>query len=197
MIEYALPPLAYLAGSLSSAIIIARLLGLKDPRSIGSGNPGATNILRYGGKRAAAMTLLGDVLKGVVPVLIARALTEDTLILSLVMLAAYLGHLYPVFFRFQGGKGVATALGVWLALNPWFGLAVAATWLVTALISRYSSLSALVAATLAPVYVWVFERDWFIVGGTILITGLLYWRHRANIHRLATGQESKIGQKTA
>src|SRR3990172_4688816 len=146
---YFLPVLAYLLGSISSAVVIARVMGLPDPRETGSKNPGATNILRYGGKTAAALTLAGDVLKGVLPVLIARALTTDAVIITLTGFGAFLGHLYPVFFSFRGGKGVATALGVWLALSPGVGLALLATWVVMAVLFRYSSLSALTTSVIA------------------------------------------------
>jgi acyl phosphate:glycerol-3-phosphate acyltransferase len=150
---YLLPILGYLFGSISSAVVVSRLMGLDDPREVGSKNPGATNVLRYGGKLAAILTLAGDVLKGVIPVLIARYVTDDPAILATTALTAFLGHLFPVFFGFHGGKGVATALGVWLALNPWIGLLLAATWLATAAITRYSSLSSLAASMLAPLYV--------------------------------------------
>ena len=150
---YSLPVLAYLLGSISSAVVVARVMDLPDPREIGSKNPGATNILRYGGKMAAVLTLAGDILKGVIAVLVARALTADAVIITLCGFAAFLGHLFPVFFGFRGGKGVATALGVWFALNPWVGLALLATWVLMALLFRYSSLAALTASALAPLYV--------------------------------------------
>src|SRR5688572_29088203 len=150
---YLLPVVAYLLGSVSSAIVIARVMGLQDPREVGSGNPGATNVLRYGGKLAAILTLVGDVLKGVLAVLIARYFTDDPLILATTALAAFLGHLFPLFHGFKGGKGVATALGVWLALNPWVGLLLVGAWLLTAIITRYSSLSAVVASVAAPFFV--------------------------------------------
>jgi len=156
---YLLPPLAYITGSISTAILLAKALGLQDPREVGSGNPGATNILRYGGKGLAVATLLGDMLKGLVPVLIARVFTSDPMMLALVMLAAFLGHLYPLFFGFRGGKGIATALGVLLGINAWVGLCVLGSWLLTFMISRISSLSGLVASVLAPVFVWYFTRE--------------------------------------
>jgi len=189
---YLLIILSYLMGSISSAVLVSRLFGMADPRTVGSGNPGATNILRQGRKSAAALTLLGDLLKGVIPVLIARVLVTEPLVLALVALAAFLGHLFPVFFGFRGGKGVATALGVYLALSPWVCLALVITWIVTALLSRYSSLSALVAAVLSPVYVW-----WLLPGTPYLIVSfviaaLLLWRHRSNIERLVKGEEDKI-----
>lgn len=194
MAEYLLIALAYLIGSVSSAILIAGLMGLEDPRRIGSGNPGATNILRYGGKLPAALTLLGDVLKGVIPVLIARAFTSDPLILALVGLMAFLGHLYPVFFGFHGGKGVATGLGVWLALSPWVALALVVTWILVAAVFRYSSLSALTAAVLAPVYVWILLGELPYLAISLAMCALLFWRHRSNIEKLLSGKESKIGR---
>ena len=201
--QFLLPPVAilaaYLIGSLSFAVIISRLMGLKDPRSYGSGNPGATNVLRSGNKAAALLTLLFDALKGVVPVLLikqygpAHGLGEGTA--ALAGLAAFLGHLWPVFFRFQGGKGVATAAGVLLALNPWLGIATLASWLIIAAFFRYSSLASIVAAVFAPFY------QLLIWGGgpmalTVALMGLLLiWRHSANIEKLLKGTESKIGQK--
>ena len=140
MIAYALPLFAYLLGSVSTAVVVARAMGISDPREVGSKNPGATNILRYGGKLPALLTLAGDTLKGVLAVLIARAFTDDALILALTGLAVFMGHLYPVFFGFRGGKGVATALGAWFALSPWLGLALVGTWVVAAAVFRYSSL---------------------------------------------------------
>lgn len=191
---------SYLLGSLSFAVIVSRLMGLSDPRSYGSGNPGATNVLRSGNKLAALLTLLFDALKGVLPVLLvwrfgpAAGLGEGTA--AAAGLAAFLGHLWPVFFRFRGGKGVATAAGVLLALNPWLGLATLATWLIIAFFFRYSSLAAIVAAVFAPFYqllIWG-------VGGTALAVGvmglLLIWRHSANIEKLLKGTESRIGQKS-
>jgi glycerol-3-phosphate acyltransferase PlsY len=186
---------AYLLGSLSSAIIVCRLAGLPDPRSDGSGNPGATNVLRLGGKKPAIVTLAGDMLKGLLPVLLGHALGLAPVLLALVGLAAFLGHLYPVFFRFQGGKGVATALGVLLGLDWVVGLATVATWLAVAFVTRYSSLSALIATGLAPVWVaWRFGSLEPAVA-CVVMTALLFWRHAGNIRRLAAGEEPKIGQK--
>ncbi len=190
--EWILPVLAYLFGSISSAIVVAKALGLPDPRTTGSGNPGATNILRSGGKAAAAVTLLGDVLKGVIPVLLARSVTDDALILALVAAMAYLGHLFPLFFGFRGGKGVATAFGVYLALNPWMGLALVVTWMVTVLVSRYSSLAALVTAALSPLFAWQLLPGTPYTLMSVVLAALLFWRHRGNIQRLAAGQEDKI-----
>lgn len=193
--------LAYAVGSLSFAVIVSRLMGLSDPRSYGSGNPGATNVLRSGNKKAAALTLLFDALKGVVPVLVATALQTrmgwGPTMLGFVGLAAFLGHLWPVFFRFQGGKGVATAAGVMLALNPLLGLAVLLTWALVAYLSRYSSLAALVAALAAPLYQLLFWPISPVVLALIGMSLLLIWRHEANIRKLLAGTESKIGQKAA
>jgi glycerol-3-phosphate acyltransferase PlsY len=194
MSAYLLPVFAYLLGSVSSAIVIARLFGLKDPREVGSGNPGATNILRYGGKKAAILTLLGDVLKGAVPVLIAHLLGVASVILALTMLAAFLGHVFPVFHGFKGGKGVATAFGALAAMNGWVGLALIGSWLVMAVITRYSSLSAITVSVLAPVYVWWFTRDPALILATGVMGLMLLWRHRSNIQKLLAGTETKIGR---
>jgi glycerol-3-phosphate acyltransferase PlsY len=197
MLLYLLPIAAYLVGSVSSAIVVARAMGLPDPREVGSRNPGATNVLRYGGKKAAILTLLGDTLKGVIPVVIARALTDDPVILSATALAAFLGHLFPVFFGFHGGKGVATALGVWLALSPWVGLALIATWVTMALVFRYSSLAALTAALAAPFYVAWLQPGAAFVTTMVLMSALLVFRHRSNIRNLLGGREGRIGQKSS
>jgi len=194
MTAYLLPAFAYLLGSVSSAIVIARLFGLKDPREVGSGNPGATNILRYGGKKAAILTLLGDVLKGVVPVLLAHALGVASVFLALTVLAVFLGHVFPVFHDFKGGKGVATAFGALLALNGWVGLALVVSWLVMAITTRYSSVSAMTVALLAPIYVGWFTRDPALIFVTGIMTLLLLWRHRSNIQNLLAGTETKIGR---
>jgi glycerol-3-phosphate acyltransferase PlsY len=192
--HYLLPVFAYLLGSVSSAIVISRLFGLQDPRQVGSGNPGATNILRYGGKKAAALTLAGDILKGVIPVLAAHALGAAPLILALTLLAAFLGHVFPVFQGFKGGKGVATAAGALIALNGWVGLALIATWLAMAFTTRYSSLSAIVTSLAAPMYVWWFTREPVLIAATAVMSALLLWRHRSNIRNLMAGTENKIGQ---
>ena len=192
---------AYLIGSLSFAVIVSRAMGLNDPRTYGSGNPGATNVLRSGNKAAAVLTLLLDALKGFVPVVLVDqfgsrfGLGEGTV--ALVALAAFLGHLWPVFFRFQGGKGVATAAGVLLGLNPWLGLATLATWVIIAAFFRYSSLAAIVAAVFAPFYqllIWGGGPAAISVGAMGL---LLVWRHSANIQKLLKGTETKLGQKAA
>jgi len=186
---------AYLAGSVASAIIVCRLLGLPDPRSDGSGNPGATNVLRIGGKRPAAITLLGDLLKGLLPVLLAQALDASASTIGMVALAAFLGHLYPVFFGFKGGKGLATAFGV-VAGMSWLAIAaMAVTWLTVAAITRYSSLSGLIAAVLAPLYLWLITAEAALAVVGILIALLVLVRHEANIRRLLSGTEPKIGQK--
>ena len=195
---------AYLLGSLSFAVIVSRLMGLSDPRSYGSKNPGATNVLRSGSKAAALVTLALDAVKGWLPVFAVRlwgapyGLEEGTL--ALVGLAAFLGHLWPVFFRFEGGKGVATALGVLLGVSGWLGLATLATWIIIVAFFRYSSLASLVAAAFAPFFyllaggvVWNVEAP---VGLAItLMAGLLVWRHRLNIQRLIQGKESRLGRK--
>lgn len=185
--------IAYLFGSISTAIVTCKIMGLPDPRKQGSGNPGATNVLRFGGKKAAIITLLGDMLKGMIPVLVAKWYGLNTLGLSLVAFAAFLGHLYPVFFRFQGGKGVATAFGCLVALSWPLGLALLATWLVIAMTFRYSSLAALLAALLAPLYAWYFTPIQYTLT-TCVISFLLIWRHRKNIQNLITGKERKIGK---
>ncbi len=192
---------AYLIGSLSFAVIVSRVMGLNDPRSYGSGNPGATNVLRSGNKKAAVLTLVFDLVKGLVPVLLVLQFGEPWNLrdntAALVGLAAFLGHLWPVFFRFQGGKGVATAAGVLLGLHVGLGLAVLAIWLVVAYATRYSSLAALLASVAAPI---VHIVGWGPSGATlaiVLMSGLLVWRHRANISKLMAGTESKLGQKSA
>lgn len=195
LINIALVVAAYLLGSLSAAIILCRVMGLPDPRSQGSGNPGATNVLRFGGKKLAVLTLLGDMLKGLIPVVAARFITDDATVLALVALAAFLGHLFPIFFGFRGGKGVATALGVLLGLSWQVGVAVLLTWVVMALLFRISSLSALVAAMLSPLYGWLFTNSLVYIEMMAVMAILLLWRHRGNIERLLAGQEKHIGQK--
>jgi len=194
MIPYLLPVFAYLLGSISSAIVVAKLSGLQDPRQVGSGNPGATNILRYGGKKAAILTLAGDILKGVLPVVAAHLLKVEPILLGTVMLAAFLGHLFPVFHGFKGGKGVATAAGALVALNPWAGLGLIATWLASAFITRYSSLSAIIATLASPLFVWWFTREPWLVGATAVMGAILLWRHKSNIKKLLAGKEPKIGK---
>ncbi len=193
--------LAYLAGSLSFAVIVSRWMGLSDPRSYGSGNPGATNVLRSGHKGAAALTLLFDALKGVVPVGLVRygvgAWGLDPDVVPLAGLAAFVGHLWPVFFQFKGGKGVATAAGVLIALNPWLGLATLLTWLSVAFCFRYSSLAALAAAALAPCYQMIFGGRGVTELVVLTMGLLLIWRHRANIRKLWQGTESKLGSRAS
>lgn len=184
----------YLFGSLSSAIIVCRLLGLPDPRDQGSGNPGATNVLRIGGKKAAAVTLAGDMLKGLIPVLIARVLGADIVVQSLVATAAFLGHLFPVFFGFRGGKGVATALGVLLGLHWPVGLLTVATWLVVAYLFKISSLAALVAILLTPLYIYWLYPEPVLLGAMVFMAVLLFWRHRSNIRKLMDGTEGRISK---
>ena len=185
----------YLLGSLPFAVIVSRVFGLADPRSYGSGNPGATNVLRSGNKKAALFTLLGDALKGVAAVVLARSLNAPELVVALTGLAAFLGHLFPLFLKFKGGKGVATAAGVLLALDPVVGLAALGTWLAAAVVTRYSSLAALLAALAAPLAVGLSGGD----GGQLLVVAVmalgLIAKHWANIQRLMAGQEPKIGAK--
>ncbi len=189
---------AYLLGSFASAVIVSRLMGLPDPRNFGSGNPGATNVLRLGGKKAALLTLLFDVLKGVVAVLLAKAIYPEITVLAAVTGAVFLGHLYPVFFNFKGGKGVATAFGALLALVWQVGLSVLLTWLLMAGIVRYSSLAALVAAIAAPVSMYGFTHGNLTYTITALLMSiLLIWRHRSNIQNLLAGREDKIGKATS
>ena len=195
---------AYLAGSLSFAVIVSRSMGLNDPRTYGSKNPGATNVLRSGSKAAAVATLLLDALKGWLPVVLVKwfgspyGLGDGTV--AMVGLAAFLGHLFPVFFRFVGGKGVATALGVLVGISWILGLATGGTWLIIAYFFRYSSLASLVASLFAPVYyvfgggvVWPLDKS--IVLTTVIMSGLLIWRHAENVTRLIKGTESKLGSK--
>lgn len=186
---------AYLLGSVSSAIIVCRLMGLADPRTEGSNNPGATNVLRIGGKKPAAITLLGDSLKGLIPMLIGHLLDAGAGVLAGIGLAAFIGHLYPVFFGFRGGKGVATALGIQFGLYWPIGLCVAAVWLFVAKVLKISSLSGLISMSLAPVFVWLFWPEKALIGMQLIITGLLIWRHRSNIRNLLTGSEERLTHK--
>lgn len=185
---------AYLIGSISSAIIVCRLMGLPDPRGQGSGNPGATNVLRLGGKKAAAITLVGDSLKGFIPVLTANLLGVNHGVLAAIAMAAFLGHLYPIFFRFQGGKGVATALGVQYGLAWEIGATLSVIWLIMAVVVKISSLSALVSMALAPLVIWWFLPAPELIGMSVLMTGLLFWRHRSNIRKLLQGTEDKLSE---
>ena len=187
-----LPIAGYLVGSISSAIVVSRLMGLPDPRQSGSNNPGAANVLRLGGKKAAAITLAGDLIKGLIPVLIATALGAGPAIIAATGLGAFLGHLYPIYFGFKGGKGVATAAGVLIGVS-WLGaLILIAIWLVVALLSRYSSLAALTATVSSPLVLYYIGADRAFVLLAIVLALFLFWRHRANIGRLLRGEESRI-----
>jgi acyl phosphate:glycerol-3-phosphate acyltransferase len=191
----------YLVGSLSFAVIVSRTMGLPDPRSYGSGNPGATNVLRSGKRIAAVTTLALDALKGYVPVLAALLLAPrmgfGAGTVAAVGLAAFLGHVWPLFFHFKGGKGVATAAGVLMAFNPWLGVATLATWLIVAAFSRYSSLASLAAAAFAPFYqLLIWDADGYALA-IVVMSLLLVWRHEGNIRKLIAGTESKLGHKPA
>ncbi|AUB83149.1 glycerol-3-phosphate 1-O-acyltransferase PlsY [Candidatus Thiodictyon syntrophicum] len=199
IIAAALVVTAYLLGSISSAIIVCRLMGLPDPRTQGSNNPGATNVLRIGGKKAAAITLFGDSLKGLIPMLVAHLLGVGPAVLAMTGLAAFIGHLFPVFFGFRGGKGVATALGVQFGLGAavfgfWVpvGLPVALIWLFVAKVLKFSSLAALISMPLAPLIVWLMGLPPVLIGMQLVMTGLLIWRHRSNIEKLLTGREGRL-----
>lgn len=186
---------AYFLGSISTAIITCKAMGLEDPRTVGSNNPGATNVLRIGGKKAAAITLLGDALKGLIPVVIAQSLGWDYTWLILIGLAAFLGHLYPVFYGFKGGKGVATAIGIYLALHLWAGLVVCTIWLIMAKGFKMSSLAALIATLLAPVIFYGFTGHAFLAFGLMVMTILIFIRHKSNIQRILSGEEGNIKLK--
>lgn len=190
---------AYLLGSISFAVVMSKVYGIADPRTYGSKNPGATNVLRSGNKGAAIMTLLGDGAKGWLAVFLADRFAADLGVgdtaVALVAIAVFLGHLWPVFFRFVGGKGVATALGVLLGINPWLGLATLATWLIIAYAFRYSSLAALVAALFAPFYYGLLFGVDAILLSVVVMSVLLAYRHSQNIANLLAGKESKIGAK--
>jgi glycerol-3-phosphate acyltransferase PlsY len=193
--------LGYLIGSISFAVVVSRLMGLDDPRAYGSGNPGATNVLRSGNKKAAILTLVMDALKGFIPVWLVVAfgepygLSEGTA--ALVGLAAFLGHLWPVFFGFKGGKGVATGAGLLLGLNPLLGVATLLSWVMVAYFTRYSSLAAIVAAVFAPFYQWLIWGFGPTTMVCAVLAVLLVWRHSGNIRKLLDGTESRIGQKAA
>jgi acyl phosphate:glycerol-3-phosphate acyltransferase len=190
---------AYLIGSISFAVVVSKLFGLADPRTYGSKNPGATNVLRTGSKKAAILTLLGDALKGWVVVFLMQWFGPrygyGTMVTALVALAAFFGHLWPLYTRFQGGKGVATALGILLALSPWLGLGVLATWLVVAYAFRYSSLAAIIASLLAPIYAFLLLGPDPRTLAVLIMCGLLLMRHSSNIKKLVEGKETKIGSK--
>ena len=196
---------SYALGSLSFAVIVIRMMGLNDPRNYGSGNPGATNVLRSGNKKAAILTLLFDALKGWLPVFVLMQFGARWQLgagaAAVAGLAVFAGHLFPVFFDFKGGKGVATAAGVLFGISPWLGLLVLLTWVLTAAISRYSSLAALVAAASAPtIYLFGAERNWWLLACSLfqacmVMSIVLIWRHRENVQRLLKKQESRIGEK--
>src|SRR5713101_842682 len=195
--------IAYLIGSLSFAVIVSRAFALPDPRSYGSGNPGATNVLRTGKKFAALLTLIGDGGKGWLAVFLAsRYAAEygvDAMGVAACAVAVFLGHIFPVFFRFKGGKGVSTAGGILLAINPWLGLATLATWIIVALFFRYSSLASIVSAVFAPLYAFLMLLLGFDLGSmlpaTIVMAALLVWRHKTNVLNLVAGKERRIGEK--
>jgi len=190
---------AYLLGSISFAVITSKIFGLADPRTYGSGNPGATNVLRSGKKVAAALTLFGDAAKGWLAVWLAMQYSPQgvmvTMLAASVALAVFIGHVFPIFLRFKGGKGVATALGVLLALDVWVGLGALATWIFMAVVFRYSSLSALTAAIGAPIYAFLLGLPQELVLACGIMSLLLIWRHKGNIQNLLSGKESKIGSK--
>lgn len=187
-----LPILAFLIGSISNAIIVCRIMNLPDPRTQGSNNPGATNVLRIGGKKAAAITLLADALKGGIPVLIAWQLGFELYLATLVGLFVFLGHVYPIWFGFKGGKGVATFLGMLFALNIWVGLASGLSWLFVARVLKISSLSALIVAALTPLYFYLITQNISATYLIILMSIWIFWTHRSNIKRLLDKQETKI-----
>jgi len=196
MTEFLIVLSAYLLGSVSSAIIVCHLLGLPDPRTQGSNNPGATNVLRIGGKKAAAVTLLGDSLKGLLPMLACHALDVVPLTFALAAMAAFLGHLYPVFFGFKGGKGVATALGIQFGLDWMIGAAVGLVWLFMAKVMNISSLAALISMALAPLFVWLIWPAPALISMQVVMTLILIWRHRSNIQKLLSGEEGRISKQS-
>lgn len=191
--------LAYLIGSISFAVVVSRVMNLPSPHTYGSGNPGATNVLRTGNKAAALLTLVGDALKGWVVVVIAKAyfanVTPAEWIISVAVIAVFIGHLFPIFHGFKGGKGVATAAGILFGINPILGLATMATWLIIAFFFRYSSLAALAAAVFAPIYCFFLFGSNLIALAVTLMSVLLIWRHKSNIQNLLNGKESRIGKK--
>jgi glycerol-3-phosphate acyltransferase PlsY len=202
-LELLLIPIAYLIGSISFAVVVSKCMRLPDPHSYGSGNPGATNVLRTGNKLAAILTLIGDALKGYLAVMLARILLGDESLTSTlnswflcgVVVAVFLGHLFPIFHGFKGGKGVATACGILFGINWILGAATLGTWIIVAMFMRYSSLAALAAAVFGPIY-FVFLFGFQPMGIALLVVCLLLiWRHRSNIHNLMNGQESRIGSK--
>ncbi|MGH8503021.1 MAG: glycerol-3-phosphate 1-O-acyltransferase PlsY [Gammaproteobacteria bacterium] len=187
---------AYLLGSISTAITASRLMGLADPRSTGSGNPGATNVLRSGGKRAAGITLVGDVLKGLLPALLARGLGLDDIAVGAVALAAFCGHVYPVYYGFKGGKGVATALGALCGLHLVVGACALMTWVFVAYVSRFSSVAALATSLLTPAYMFAITGSRWLTCIVVIMAIVIFWRHRSNIYHLLEGSEDKIGSSS-
>jgi glycerol-3-phosphate acyltransferase PlsY len=186
---------AYLVGSVSTAIITCKLMGLQDPRSVGSHNPGATNVLRHGGKKAAIITLIGDMLKGLVPVTAVTLIEPAPTAIAVAGLGAFLGHIYPIYYGLKGGKGVATYFGVLAGFNWMTGIAALAIWLLTALVTKISSLSALVSALLAPAILWKTSQSPALSLILALMSILLFWRHRSNIQNIFQGKEHRIGVK--
>ena len=193
--QYIFPLIGYLIGSISAAILVCKVAGLPDPRTQGSGNPGATNVLRVGGKIPAAITLLGDAAKGLLPVLAASAMDVPPLWVGLTAIGAVLGHLFPVFFQFRGGKGVATSYGAIFGISWLTGLLIIASWLAISLAFRFSSLAALTSMILLPLYLWITTRSIELVVCGVVVGALIFWRHSANISRLLNGTEPKIGDK--
>jgi glycerol-3-phosphate acyltransferase PlsY len=188
--------LAYVIGSFSTAIITCKIMGIEDPRNTGSNNPGATNVLRHGGKKAAIITLIGDMLKGLIPVLVVSQLQLETPVIALVGLFALLGHVFPVYYGFKGGKGVATYYGVILGMNWQVGLIALAIWLVTAALLKISSLSALISIFVTPFILWYFTQSPELTAAVVLMSIVVFWRHKKNIKSLLQGSETKIGKST-
>ena len=183
---------AYLLGSVSAAIIVCKTLGLSDPRTGGSGNPGTTNVMRLYGKKAAFLTLVGDIFKGIIPVLLAKVIVNSEFIIAICGLAAFLGHIFPIYFKFEGGKGVATLIGILFATHWLLGVSYIITWILTALIFRYSSLAALIAALPIPIYFYFIEHNNQYAISFAVIAIILFWRHKPNIYNLLNGKENKI-----
>ena len=193
LVDLLLIIIAYLLGSLSAAVLVCNILGLSDPRSGGSGNPGTTNVMRLHGKKAAFLTLSGDILKGIIPVLLAKVISNSEIIIALSGLAAFLGHIFPIYFGFKGGKGVATLIGVLFATHWQLGAAYVLTWILTAFIFRYSSLAALIAAILTPLYAYFSGQESQYIVILIIIMIILLWKHKPNIINLIKKKEDKIG----
>ena len=193
LVDLLLIIIAYLLGSLSAAVLVCNILGLSDPRSGGSGNPGTTNVMRLHGKKAAFLTLSGDILKGIIPVLLAKVISNSEIIIALSGLAAFLGHIFPIYFGFKGGKGVATLIGVLFATHWQLGVAYVLTWILTAFIFRYSSLAALIAAILTPLYAYFSGQESQYIVILIIIMIILLWKHKPNIINLIKKKEDKIG----